>query len=343
VIVSRLESQKRLHLAVDIFARVLERAPTATLDIYGQGSLHASLQEQIDRLKIGHAVRLRGHDPQARETLWTATAFLMTSGFEGYPLATLESLSHGCPVISYDIKYGPREQVTDGVDGFIVDAGDQETFARRILTLVDDPGLVRSMSAAAYKKADLHDYRAFLLDWRRVIETVIKQKRARVKVESIVADVEKMSFGPTGVASRLPVRLGVAASSFRRPRMLELTVRVAVTGGGRTADPDTASIRLDALVERSAQMVTLPVRVDRSGTVWEVVASVDVAGLFAATSRPHESVRFRLSFTWNNYSWSTIVTRPPPQRSGYEVTFDAQGVMRVWSHRAADGSVPSGL
>ena len=32
-------------------------------------------------------------------------------------------MSHGCPVISYDIKYGPREQITDGVDGFLTPAG----------------------------------------------------------------------------------------------------------------------------------------------------------------------------------------------------------------------------
>ena len=38
------------------------------------------------------SVILRGHDPRAREALWTATGFLMTSRFEGYPLATLESI-----------------------------------------------------------------------------------------------------------------------------------------------------------------------------------------------------------------------------------------------------------
>ena len=47
----------------------------------------------------------------------------MTSSFEGYPLSTLESMSRGCPVVSYDIKYGPREQITDGVDGFLVPRG----------------------------------------------------------------------------------------------------------------------------------------------------------------------------------------------------------------------------
>ncbi len=55
----------------------------------------------------------------------------MTSSFEGYPLATLESMSRGCPVVSYDIRYGPREQISDGVDGFLVPPGDIELLAQR--------------------------------------------------------------------------------------------------------------------------------------------------------------------------------------------------------------------
>ena len=69
------------------------------------------------------AVTMKGHDPRARDALWQSSAFLMTSRFEGYPLSTLESISHGCPVVSYDIKYGPREQITEGEDGFLVESG----------------------------------------------------------------------------------------------------------------------------------------------------------------------------------------------------------------------------
>ena len=109
-VVSRLERQKRLDHAVRAFALVLEQEPEARLDIYGLGNLRVPLQQLIDDLGVGHAVKLCGHDVHARETLLTATAFLMTSRFEGYPLASLESRSRGCPVVSYDIKYGPREQ-----------------------------------------------------------------------------------------------------------------------------------------------------------------------------------------------------------------------------------------
>ena len=93
----------------------------------------------------------------------------MTSAFEGYPLASLESLSRGCPVVSYDIKYGPQEQITDGVDGFLVPNGDERTMADRIIALIDNPELVRSLSVAALNKAAQHDHR----DTRCTLDAVL--------------------------------------------------------------------------------------------------------------------------------------------------------------------------
>ena len=148
-----------------------------------------------------------------RENLLTATGFLMTSGFEGYPLASLESMSHGCPVISYDIKYGPREQISDGVDGFLTEPGDLQTFADRLVQMIRDPQLVAQMSKAALVKAEQHDHRAFLRDWRSVIEAVVEQKASRVRFEGVDLDVRRLGLAR---AARLPRRF-VAPGRGRRP------------------------------------------------------------------------------------------------------------------------------
>lgn len=39
---------------------------------------------------------------------------------EGFSLALLESLAHGVPVISYDIKYGPSELITSDFNGYLI-------------------------------------------------------------------------------------------------------------------------------------------------------------------------------------------------------------------------------
>ena len=143
-IVARLEPQKRLQDAIAAFEQVVAAVPEARLDIFGDGSRRADLQAEIDKRGLQEHVVLRGFDPEAREALWTASAFLMTSSFEGYPLSTLESMSRGCPVVSYDIKYGPREQITDGVDGFLVPRGDVDGLARRVVELLQLAGARRA-------------------------------------------------------------------------------------------------------------------------------------------------------------------------------------------------------
>ena len=122
-IVARLEPQKGLADAVKAFALVREQVPEARLDLYGDGTQRQLIEDLVDELGLRDVLTMHGHDTLAQETLWTASGFFMPSVFEGYPLASLESMAHGCPVIAYDIKYGPREQIDDGVDGFLVAKG----------------------------------------------------------------------------------------------------------------------------------------------------------------------------------------------------------------------------
>lgn len=332
VIVSRLEDQKRLEHAVQIFARVLERVPDAKLDIYGDGSLRVPLEQQIAELGVGHAVVLRGHDPRARETLWTATAFLMTSKFEGYPLATLESMSRGCPVISYDIKYGPREQIIDGVDGFVVGPGDMDAFADRIVQMVENPDLVASMSEAALKKANRHDYNAFLSDWKQVIEAVVAQKSGRVKVESVDLKVTKLGFETSRILARVGKVSPASASTFRTPKAVRFAATLGVRGGGKQATLETATVNLDAICDATAAMIPIRAKVSRKGKALKVSAAFNPEQLFDTLGRDARTVRIRITVVWQNYSWSTAVVRPVPADGNYEVSFDDRGALRLQHH-----------
>ena len=192
---------------------VAER-PQAKLEIFGRGALRRSVERLIGDLGMTDHITLMGWNPDARDTLWTATGFLMSSGFEGYPLATLESLSRGCPVVSYDVKYGPREQITDGVDGFLVPDRDQRAMADRVIQMIDDPALVRRMSDAALVKASQHDYRAFMTAWSGILAKVVANKPKRVTLGSVNLEVTRLGYRPTRAAA--PGGQSGAAAPVRR-------------------------------------------------------------------------------------------------------------------------------
>ena len=48
-------------------------------------------------------------------------ASLLTSSFEGFGLSVMESINVGCPVISYDVRYGPSEIIDHGKNGYLVE------------------------------------------------------------------------------------------------------------------------------------------------------------------------------------------------------------------------------
>jgi len=305
--VARLEGQKRISHAVKAFEHVLAELPDARMEIYGRGSRTDSIQRVIDRLGLGDSVKMKGHDPRARDALWRSSAFLMTSLFEGYPLSTLESFSHGCPVVSYDIKYGPREQITEGEDGFLVEAGDIRAMAARVIELLRDPALVSRMSKAARAKATQHGYDRFLSDWGTVLNASVEHKRQRTKIVGAKLDVHRLTVG----------RAGVGPGKVAAGKRMHLAADLKLTGKG---DQGEAEVTLAAVHEGSGLVVELPMSVKHEKDVFRLKASVPLSDLYPSDASAQDRCRLRVRLTWRNSSWQTYLTRPQ-NASGLEVSY----------------------
>ena len=66
-------------------------------------------------------------------------ASLLTSAYEGFGLTVMESIEVGCPVISYDVRYGPAEIIDDGANGYLVEPNNIDAFAQRMADIVKEP------------------------------------------------------------------------------------------------------------------------------------------------------------------------------------------------------------
>ena len=320
-IVARLEKQKRLGHAIRAFARAAQQVPEARLEIFGQGSQMPVLKDIAHRHGVSDAVTLHGHDPRARDALWTSSAFLMTSLFEGYPLSTLESLSHGCPVISYDIKYGPREQITDGVDGFLVPNGAIKPMAERIVQVLTSPELVEKMSGAALEKARHHGHGRFLDDWRGVLERAVELKPLRTRVEDIQLEVNRLSV--TGRRGRRGASF--APTRVRRDGRVRFRGVLHVRGRSPKSTLESAELSLAAVHFPTGRCVQLPMAVSfrpsASNTdAFKVSSSFSMADVFK-DGDDFEGMHLRFRFVWQNSTWDTFVGRPSPRPPGVEVSY----------------------
>jgi poly(glycerol-phosphate) alpha-glucosyltransferase len=335
-LVARLETQKRPGQALDAFARVVKEVPGAHLDIYGSGSRFAALIRQQHLLGLDDSVTLHGHDPRARETLARSSAFLMTSSFEGYPLSTLESMSHGCPVVAYDIKYGPREQITDGVDGFLVPDGDTEQLAERVVRLLKSSELVERMSCAAIEKAKQHGTYNFISDWAAVLGEVVEQKPHRTRLMGAELDIDQVSVRRHGVLSRVARARLTAPGRFRDSDVLRFQGRLRAEMKGPPRNLAVAEIDLAAVFQESGTVVPLPVEWSRNGTVFHLRARLPLRDLRrplsdGAADKPVEQAGLRLRLVWRNSVWEGWVQRPAEQLSTIEVAYVENGRLMVRS------------
>ena len=175
VMLARLDSQKRIPHAIASFAHVVKARPQSRLEIYGQGPDEGALQQQIDDLGLRGSITLAGYTKDPAAVYRRASCSLLTSRFEGFGLVLLESLSQGCPVVSYDVKYGPADIVADGVNGFLVGSAMQQQMARRVVEVLDDDNLRRRLSENAAQPRTEFSEESFVARWSELFHTLDQQ------------------------------------------------------------------------------------------------------------------------------------------------------------------------
>lgn len=201
IMLAALTKRKRVAHAIRAVAAVSDDTGVH-LDIYGDGELRDDLAAEIDGLDAGGRVRLRGHDTAAAARLTEASFLLLTSTSEGFPLVLVESLAAGCIPIAYDIPYGPSDIVEDGVNGFLVPAGDVAglTDAIERLASLDEAALERMRSAARASAARFSDERV-TADWmRELTRAAVAKKTAAARSEQLLKVVQR---APRAIARRL--------------------------------------------------------------------------------------------------------------------------------------------
>lgn len=150
VSVGRLEIQKNPRA----LASAVQELPGAHLLLVGDGKLRRSL-EGYSRV---HLLGLREDIPSI---LAASDIFALASSWEGLPLALVEAMSAGLPVVATSVGCVP-EVVRDGVSGLLVTPGDHVGLVRALRHLIDHAAERRSMAKAAETRAELFSLRSMV-------------------------------------------------------------------------------------------------------------------------------------------------------------------------------------
>ena len=150
--VGRHQAQKGFDLLLRAWVSVAAALPAARLRIVGVGPLGAELAALAAELGIAASVEWLPPTPRIEALYRESAVFVLSSRYEGMPLALLEAQALGVPAVAFDCPTGPRDIVTEDT-GVVVPAGDGAALARAIVALLGDPDRRARMGRAAIARS----------------------------------------------------------------------------------------------------------------------------------------------------------------------------------------------
>ena len=158
VMVARFSKQKDHATLLRAVALLRDRGLTPPVLFAGGGKARprAALEALAGQLGIAGQVQFLGVHRDVPGLLMGHQVCVLSTHYEGMPLALIEGMAAGCAVVGSAVP-GVREVIRDGIDGRLVPEGDAEALAQALQALLEAPDAAARLGAAARATA-LHDY-----------------------------------------------------------------------------------------------------------------------------------------------------------------------------------------
>jgi glycosyltransferase involved in cell wall biosynthesis len=171
VAVGSLLMVKGFDMLLEVWRKIYRKHMDWHLEITGEGLDESYLLEQMSDMPN---VRILPRTRDIADRYLSGEIFAMTSRFEGFGLVLLEAMSFGLAPAAFDCDFGPREIITEGVDGFLVPVGDIDRMAERIEYLMDHDNVRHQMAAAAVEKSKIYHPDKIMPQFEQLYKSLIE-------------------------------------------------------------------------------------------------------------------------------------------------------------------------
>lgn len=150
LMVSRLAKEKNIALAIKAFAEVLRTNSDAGLVIVGDGPERKNLELQAASYKLQDKIKFEGYRKNLIPYYLSASAFLLTSWYEGFGMSLIEAIYFGLPIVMSDVGIA-GEIVKNNESALIVRPGDLDGFVVALDKILNEEEFRKKITEAARK------------------------------------------------------------------------------------------------------------------------------------------------------------------------------------------------
>jgi glycosyltransferase involved in cell wall biosynthesis len=181
ITVAVFRTQKRLDLWLQTARRIRQSLAESEFLVVGDGPLWAKVHGWRESLDLQREVRLVGQQIDVKPFLAAADLFLSTSDFEGLPLAVIEAMAAGIPVVA--TRAGGMPSLVGAGDeaaGRLADKGDVRGCAEQAVALLSDRNVLAATGRAAQARAREHfSVRRMVGDYEGLYREILSHRAAR--------------------------------------------------------------------------------------------------------------------------------------------------------------------
>lgn len=143
--------QKRLDLWMELAGKILEKNKEAHFIIVGDGPLKEFLLKKRQSLGLESRIHMPGLQTEVRPYLAAFDIYMMSSVFEGLPIALLEAMAMRCPIISTDAG-GIKEVIRPGIDGLLCAIDEPQTLVEHACQLLNGRSIMNKYGEQARER-----------------------------------------------------------------------------------------------------------------------------------------------------------------------------------------------
>ena len=150
-----------------------EKHPDWQLVIHGDGE-RTGYQKQADELGLSQdTCRLESNTAQVAEEMAESSIFVLSSRYEGMPMVLGEAMTCGIPPVSFTCPCGPRDIITDGEDGVLVENGNTDQLAEKLNFLIENENIRKQMGEKAVMNVRRFNLENIMQKWDELFNSIL--------------------------------------------------------------------------------------------------------------------------------------------------------------------------